>query len=168
MNVDFASMDVTELDSALADVDSRGKRLGPAFRELRKPLRGDQREHARAQQGPSGSWPPRSPMTEARRRARNRALRTSKAMRTIMPGKHKRRSTPKRILGRLPGAIIVTAGQLFVRARSRVDWSGVHQFGGRAGRGVRIPARPFLWLSDALLTTARDTLADFVVKGWKR
>jgi phage gpG-like protein len=165
---DDIAFDLTELDSAMADVEQRGKRLAPAFRELRRPLRGDQREHAKDQRGPDGSWPPRSPFTEARQRARNRAIRRSKAAKTIAIATTKRRSTPARILGRLPGAIKLVTGELFVRAVSRVPWSGVHQFGGRAGRGVRIPARPFLWLSDGLLELARTTLADFVVKGWKR
>lgn len=164
-----AEFDAIEVDRALADVEERGKRLRPAFRQLRKPMRGDQRQHARDERGPDAAWPPRSPLTEARRRARNRRLRTTKAMRTIGLGKFTRtRATPKQILGRLPSALIVTAGELFVRATSRVPWSGIHQFGGRANHGARIPARPFLWLSDDLVETARQVLVDFVIKGWKR
>lgn len=165
-----ANFDAQEVDRALADVEERGRRLGPAFRELRRPLRDDQRSHARAEEGPAGAWPARSPLTEARRRARNRRVRITKAMQTIAPRRFVRRSTPARLLGRLPSAIIVTAGDLFIRAVSRAPWSGVHQHGGRAGRrrGVTIPARPFLWLSSQLLATVRSKLGEYVVKGWKR
>lgn len=168
-----ANFDMTEVDRAMADVEERGKRLAPAFREARRPLRQDQRSHARAEQGPDGAWPARSPFTEARRVARNRRVRTTRAIATYSPrqrGVARRRSVPKRLLGRLPGALLVVAGDLFVRATSRADWSGVHQRGGQAGHGrrVRIPVRTFLWLSDQLLATVRDILGNYVVKGWKR
>jgi phage gpG-like protein len=160
-----ANFNLTEVDRAMADVEVRAKRLAPAFRELRRPLRADQRAHSRAEEGPDGHWPPRSPFTEARRLARNRRVRASKAL-AIRPSR-RRRTTPKRLLGRLPAAILVKVGELYIRATSRVAWSGVHQYGGNAGR-ARIPARPFLWLSDGLLRTARDVLGNYVVKGWKR
>jgi phage gpG-like protein len=163
-----ANLDLTEVDRALDLVGDRGKRLLPAFRDLRRPLRSDQKEHAKGERGPNGSWPPRSPVTEARRKARNRGRRQTKAMKLIAPGKAKRRqSTPKRILGRLPAAVIYTIGDKFIRGVSRVPWSGVHQQGGTVGRGSRIPARPFLWLSDRMLEVARATFAKYVLKSWK-
>lgn len=170
MAIISANFDATEVDHALADLEDRARRLKPAFRELRKPLRGDQRDHARNEQSPEGKWPARSPITEARRRARNRRVRLTKALRTIAPRKFKLRSIPKRILGRLPGAITVAIGDLSITAKSRASWSGVHQFGGQAGRRgrVKIPARQFLWLSDQLLTMATGVLGSYVVKGWKR
>lgn len=158
-----------EVDRAIETVEQRAKRLGPAFRELQKPFRADQVDHARNEQGPSSKWPPRSPLTEARRLARNRSVRTTKAMRTIMPRKPTRRSTPARILGRLPGAVAHTVGGLFIRATSRARKVGpAHQHGATVGRGVRLQARPFLWLSDALVEKARELLADYVMKGWNR
>jgi len=164
-----ASLDVTKVDRALADLETRAKRLAPAFRELRRPLYTDQRAHARAEEGPDGHWPARSPFTEARRQARNRTVRTHRYD-VLRRGEGRRRSTPKNILGRLPAAILLKVGELYIRATSRAAWSGIHQYGGNAGRGrrVRILARPFLWLSDGLLQTARDVLGAYVVKGWKR
>jgi len=163
-------VDLTELDRALADVEVRGKRMGPAFRALRRPLRQDQRSHARSEEGPDGAWPTRSPLTEARRVARNRRVRITKAMRTIAPRRFAPRSTPKQLLGRLPAAMVVVVGELFVRATSRVPWAGIHQEGGSAGHGrrVRIPKRLFLWLSDKFLEETRAVLAAHIVKGWKR
>jgi phage gpG-like protein len=164
-----ANFDLTQVDRAMADVETRAKRLAPAFRELRRPLRFDQRAHARDEEGPDGHWPPRSPFTEARRQARNRSARTRRFY-VLRRGEARRRSTPKQVLGRLPAAILVKVGELFIRATSRVAWARIHQYGGNAGRGrrVRIPARPFLWLSDGLLRTARDVLGNYVVKGWKK
>ena len=164
-----ANFDLTEVDRAMADVEARAKRLAPAFRELRRPLRADQRAHARAEEGPDGRWPARSPFTEARRQVRNRAARIHRYD-VLRRGEGRRRSTPKQLLGRLPAAILVKVGELYIRASSRADWAGIHQYGGQAGRNrrVRIPARPFLWLSDALLRTARDVLGNYVVKGWTR
>lgn len=165
---DGGTIDLTEVDRSMSDVERRSKLLAPAFRELRVPLRRDQARHAKDQAGPGGSWPPRSPFTEARRKSRNRGRRVTKAMKVIGLAKSKRRPTPKRILGRLPGAVIYTVGQLFIRATSRVPWSGIHQRGGRAGRGVKIPAREFLWLSMLLLETTSSVLARYVAKGWQR
>lgn len=165
-----ANFDLQQVDRAMADLETRSKRLAPAFRELRRPMRVDQRDHARGEEGPDGAWPPRSPLTEARRRARNRRVRVTRALRTIAPKRIKPRSTPKRLLGRLPAALLVVAGDLFIRATSRVPWSYVHWRGGKAGRGrrVTIPRRDFLWLSGQLLGKARDVLGQYVVKGWKR
>lgn len=163
-----ANFDMIEVDSAAADVEERARRLRPAFREIRKPMRQDQRAHASEERGPGGAWPPRSPLTEARRKARNKGVRATKAMRAIAITKFKKRPTPKRILGRLPNAVVYVVGDLFIRATSRVPWSAAQQDGGRVGRGAILPARPFLWLSSTLLGKARDVLGAFIVKGWQR
>ena len=169
-----ANFDMTEVDRAMADVEERRKRLAPAFREARRPLRQDQRAHARAEQGPDGAWPVRSPFTEARRQARNRRVRITRAIAKYSPrqrGVARRRSTPQRLLGRLPGALLVVAGNLFIRATSRAGaLGGAQQHGGMVGHGrrVKLRARPFLWLSGQLLATVRDLLGNYVVKGWRR
>lgn len=165
------SLDLSELDASLAEAERRAKQLRPAFRELRKPMRLDQRDHAKAQQGPDGAWAPRSPLTEARRKARNRGRRTTAAMRTVMVGRFPRRPTPKKILGRLPGAVEVVAGGLFVRASSRAyPMGGANNRGARVGRRRRVllRARTFLWLSDDLKKKAAEVLGEHVAKGFKR
>lgn len=161
-------LDLEPIDRRIETVEDRARRLAPAFRELARPLRADQREHAKNEQGPSGKWPARSPFTEARRRARNRGARTTKAMRTISLAKFKRRSTPKKILGRLPSAIQIIVGDLFVRGVYRVPWSGAHATGTRVGRGVRLPKRVMNWLGDKLVDTARQILVEHVLKDWER
>lgn len=95
----------------------------------------------------------------------------TKAARTIAVSPFRRRSTPKRILGRLPNAIIIESGPLYVRARSRAPAiARAQQLGLRVGRRrkVRLPARRFLWASDPLIEVARVTLGAYVVKGMKK
>ena len=162
------NLDLSELDRAIETTEQRAKRLGPAFRELRKPMRGDQRDHAKAQRGPDGAWPARSPITEERRRGRNRGVRTTAAMRTVSLGKFRKRSTPKKILGRIPQAVVTTVGELYVRTRSLVKWSRAHQLGLRVGSGVTLKARRFLWLGEQLIRTANEVLVNYVAKGMKK
>jgi phage gpG-like protein len=159
-----AHIDLTAVDQRLANIETRGKRARPAFRELRAPLRADQRSHAKGQQGPNGSWPARSQLTESRRKAHAKNARANK--KRLHPKKFKTRPIPKRILGRLPGALLLEAGDLFVKAVSRVPWSGVHQDGGNAGKRAKIPERTFLWLSDAIVAKAREVLLKHVLADW--
>jgi hypothetical protein len=161
-----AIVDLTEVDESLADMETRAKRLAPAFRALRKPLRGDQRDHAKKAEAPDGAWAPRAAATEERRRSRNRRARASKALRTISLRK-RRGGSPKSLLGRLPRALRITVGPLFIRATSRAGWGGSHNQGDRVGhrRRVKLPRRTFVWLSDALLSKASETLAEYIVKG---
>lgn len=141
-----ATVDISEAIDALDGMKRQGDRLGPAFRELRKPMRADQREHAKKQEGPEGRWQPRAPITGASARAKRRRRR--------------------KLLGRLPGAITVRATATSVIAESKVAWSGVHQEGGKVGRGARIPARPFLWLSDAMIEKAIAVFEEHLLEGW--
>lgn len=104
--------------------------LRKAWQEAKKPLRADQRDHAKRQEGPSGTWAGRSPLTTARR--------------STGSGKRKR---ARKLLGRLPTALTSKATRSSVTVLSRAKWSGIHQEGGTAGYGARIPARPFLWAS---------------------
>jgi hypothetical protein len=65
-------------------------------------------------------------------------------MRTIALGKFKRRSTPKKILGRLP-ARGGDHGRRALHPRELARAVVIaHQLGGRAGRGVQLPQRTFL------------------------
>ena len=118
--------------------------LRPAWKAARKPLRADQRAHAKRQEGPSGAWPGRSPLTAVRRGTGS--------------GKRKR---PRKLLGRLPGALTSKATRTSVTVIARAKWSAIHQDGGTAGYGARIPARPFLWASDHVL----EVISGIVARG---
>jgi phage gpG-like protein len=122
--------------------------LRPAWKEARKPLRADIREHRKQRTGPSGSWAPRASSTRIRAASGRRA---------------------RPILGKLPTALTTLSDRRRVAMRSRVAWSDVHQKGGTVGHGARIAARPFLWASDKVLGViagiVTKTLAKIFAKG---
>lgn len=117
----------------------RSPDLRPAWKEARKPLRADIRDHRRKQEGPDGTWAPRAAATRTR-------------------SKSGRRARP--MLGKLPTALQTLSDRNRVAMKSRVAWSDVHQTGGTVGRGSKLPPRPFLYASEKAL----EIIADLVVK----
>lgn len=134
-----ATFDFGDVDQGIAAMERRTHALGPAFRELKKPMRDDQRDHGKKQRGPFAQWARRSPRTLEFYRD------------------HGRKRAP-RPLGRLLSAVKYTATAYGVVGESRVAWSKVHMDGGVVGRGVKLKARPFLWLSRKLLDIAERVL----------
>jgi phage virion morphogenesis protein len=133
----FDVSDVEEGLRALLVQGSHAKGLA----DLRAPLRDDQRDHAKAQEGPDGKWAPRARATvEKRRRMKARKL-------VRGPNRKLLNSLPRRTI-----TVKATPRKLF--AASKVPWAGVHQHGGTAGHRARIPARPFLWFSEQFLEKA--------------
>lgn len=47
------------------------------------------------------------------------------------------------------------------------EWATIHQFGGYAGRGLKakIPARPFLWISEQALEQIKKTMLMYLSDG---
>lgn len=130
--VDLSFMDRARV--ALASPDLR-----PAWKELRKPVRADIRQHARKQEGPDATWPAMGARTKARARAG--------------------RKRPRKLLGRLPSALTTKLERRRMLVRSLVKWSAVHAEGGRAGKGAKIPARPWLWISGQTMEHAARVIA---------
>lgn len=147
MNLDGVLVATVELGTVeRAFVAARNPNLRPAFAESRKPIRADMRAHAKAQQGPGGSvWPGRASSTRARAQSR-------------------RNRRPRKLLGRLPGALSITVDPRRALVKSQVAWSAVQRDGGVAGNGARIPARDWLWASDALLATVSESISKLVAK----
>jgi phage gpG-like protein len=123
-----ASVDLRRVERGLRDVLRRAERAGPFFRDERKPLREDQREHATT------------------RRARGR----------------------RRLLGKLLTAVSYRPSADALRAESRIPWSGVHQHGGRAGRGAQIPARTFLYFGKNYLRDMAERFLAYALAEWGR
>jgi phage gpG-like protein len=144
----------------LRGMERRAKKFAPAFKALRKPLREDQREHARDESGPDGKWPARSPKTIERLRARPRG-RTPK-------GRRRRARKLRKLLGRLPSQLRMRFNGTGVWAISRVKWAQAHRDGATVARGSRLPARDFLWLSPKMIDVATETLVQHVYGGWMR
>lgn len=134
-------IDLGDVDKGL-DAMARRSVLHAALLDIKLPMRTDQKEHAKAKTGPEGSWAPRAASTMA---ARAKARKSG-------------RKFPSRLLGRLPTAVSYRVTANAVIAESRIGFSEIHQDGGTAGKGARIPARPFLWISDQLMHTAEDVV----------
>lgn len=163
------TLDLTLVNAAFGDVEKRGRALGPVWRELRRPFAHDQKDHAQKETDDGAAWAKRSPITEGRRKARNRRVRVTKSMRTIGVKRFSRgRSTPKKILGRLPKAYVFAQSALSMKFTSRVAWSGAHASGGRVGRGrrVRLPRRRWFWLSRSFMSTVETTIGKHLVLKW--
>lgn len=153
-----AHVELSDVEKGLIGLDLKASAMRPVFNELRAPLREDQKEHAQQEQGPEGKWPARSRKTMARLGARRRG-RTAK-------GRRRSRRRPGRLLGRLPGILDVRARSTSLSAESKAKWSGIHQDGGTAGRGARIPPRPFLWISDRFFDLSVELFAAVLELGW--
>lgn len=156
-------VDLAHVEAGLARLHDAGHDLSAVFRASRKDLRLDQRDHAKHEQGPEGRWPALSPYTAIRRLARRGRQGSRRGRHRIGPLKLK----GGRILGRLPGALDVKADRYGMIARSRAKWSGVHQDGGSTGRGQRVPARPFLWISDRLLRAVVVRIDEKLSAAWR-
>lgn len=134
-----------DFSDALAGLDAMGRATSP-HRELKELVIEDQRDHAKRREGPDGAWKPR-------------ALPTIRKMRL--------QGIRRRPLGKLLGAgVSYRANRAGVVGESKVAWSGVHQDGGRVGRGATVPARPFLWLSQKLLEVGERLLVNVKLRAF--
>lgn len=127
--------------SRIAKVD-----IKQTFKRIEPSARADQQKHDRELEGPDGKWPPLAASTlERRTRPRGRDK------------KGKNRSWPTKLLGRMPKAIRSTPTNRSLTVRSRIARFGyIHQAGGRAGHGARIPRRQYLWISSWLLRQVEE------------
>lgn len=143
----FATLDPTDAVQGLDALERRSHALGAAFRSLKQPLKLDQRDHAKQHMGPHGPWVAQAASTRARR---------------LSSPKHR----PRRLLGRLPTAMDYRATATSVSGTSRVPWAAAHIDGARVGHGAKLPAREFLWISNAMLITAENTLGSALVNAY--
>lgn len=87
---------------------------------------------------------------ERLRRMILQAAKQKAAGKRVTVGGNKRKSDRHQLLGKLRKSIErrVDVGQGEAIAESRVPWSGVHNKGGAAGHGAKIPARVFLTIDE--------------------
>lgn len=111
-------------------------------RELKKFVVADQRDHAKTHSGPDGKWAPRALATVQKMRAEH--VRRRPLGKLVVGGAVKYSATPRAIVGesKIPGISVA------------------QQEGERVGRGVKLKARAFLWLSRSLLDTSARFIAD--------
>lgn len=143
-------IDLSEFDAVHRRMSARAKNMTPVFRKLAPQLEADQKKHGRRREAPNGKWPPLAPATLARRQQDLR----SKVKRRQKRAQKLGAALPLGVLRRSV-AIEWNRRVLWARAHSWADdFSGVQQEGGTVGRGSRIPARTFLWLSNDFIEAA--------------
>ncbi|MEM9487699.1 MAG: phage virion morphogenesis protein, partial [Myxococcota bacterium] len=118
---------------ALRQLERRARDLRPALRDTRSPFRTEQRRHFRDEQGPDGPWPRRAAASESR--VLGKACSAAKKK-----GRKRRPRRAPKMLGKLRQFKVRVRRRTIV-AESPIKWSGVHQRGGRVGRGAMVPAR---------------------------
>lgn len=156
-----AFVNLRDVENGLRRMQLAGRDLRPLFRRVQGDLRADQKEHAKQQQGPSGKWKSLDPDTLAKRSRQGAGRRHRGRMK-------RRRKAFGRMLGVLPRAFKITYSRSWIRATSRVKWSGGHQGGAIVGRGSRLPDRTFLWASTGLLATVSRKAVDYMVGAWDK
>lgn len=131
---------VRKLFAQLSRID-----IKKTFNNLKGPAVFDQRHHWNKIEAPWGKWPGLAASTRERR-TRPRGINRKTG---------KRQSWPKRLLGRFPTAVKSIASGKSLIVESRVKrFSMIHQAGGVAGHGARIPSRQYMWISHWLLQQA--------------
>lgn len=145
-----ARVDLSFVERALSAAKDP-RTLAAAWRKARKPLRADQRDHAKRKAGSDGSWASRSPLTQ----------------RKVGQG-HGNAKRPRKLLGKLPGALTASSSTKGVKVESRAKWSRAIQEGGRVGNGARLPAREFLWASATVLGIVADIVAAGIATAFQK
>lgn len=118
------------------------------FSSARKPSRADQRDHAKKQESPRGRWAQLASSTVERR------------------SQSSKRRRSRRLLGKLPAALVMKHDADKLTIRSRTSWGHIHQLGGNGGKGARIPARPFLWISPQLIRQVKRLFVQAYRRSW--
>lgn len=156
-----AFVNLRDVENGLRRMQLAGLDLRPLFRRVQRDLRADQSSHAKEERGPDGKWPGLDADTLAKR-SRQGAGRRHRGR------KKRRRRAFGRKLGKLPRAFAITYSRSWIKATSRVKWSGAHQRGGIVGRGSRLPKRTFLWASTGLLQIVARKAVDYLVGAWDK
>lgn len=173
LRVDFG-FDDRKVRRGLRKMADQRKRLSKVFRQLRPVLREDLLQHAEAEESPSGKkWKPRAESTVARveKRASTHTRVVRERRKRKMHGPQRETRVSKKmtsVLGTLPLSVSTKTRGHSLTAKSRVEWSGVHNEGGTVGRGARLPEREFVAFSPSFLGTAEEELIDFVHEGWRK
>lgn len=128
------------------------------FDDCRGVGRFDQRHHWRHDEAPDGQWPGLAASTLARRVRKRGRDKTGR-----------NRSWPTKLLGRFPTALASVASRHELVIKSRIArFSKIHQEGGVAGHGARIPRRQYLWWSPWVLDQVKKTFERAMAKAFAR
>lgn len=145
----YVDVDLRDVVKGIDGMSAAAKDLRPVWQHLLPAFKKDQRSNFGRQEGPEGKWP---------KRVRPRYTKAGRGRR--------RKRRQMKLLGKLRTAWKTRMDRDQLEAYSLVDWSGVHQDGGVAGRGARIPQRTHLWVSNELHDLAVREIELHLVRGW--
>ena len=159
--------DLRSIKKAMRKMERAGQDPKKVWRVLRKPLRKDQKEHMRAGEDSKGSkWKPLASSTIERRLSKGG--RAGKFTKRGKLRKKAARGLSKLLSQRLVSGAKVKITRRAIAITSKVRWSGVHQEGGRVGRGSLIPAREFFYIGDGLIRQTADALAKHIADAYNK
>lgn len=167
----FVQVDVRRVVSGLGRMSKAAKDLSKPFREFKPLLRQDLGQHYQFHLQPQGLWPPWSESYRKKMLAKPRML-LKKAKRPrkplYMPGGFTVRGARRfqAMLGRLDSLNEWSISRVMLQVVSIVPWAGIHQWGGVAGRGSRIPQRMYLWISEPRMEELCVILQRHVLLAW--
>jgi hypothetical protein len=147
-------------------MERAAEHLRPVFKELRPMIAQDLRSHFEQGDGDGEKWPPLAPSTVQRLMPKRKAFVTRGARAGAVKARYARRVG--NILGKLKSAWIFTITDKMIEARSRsAVWGWVHNEGGTAGRGSRIPKRTFAWFRPWLVAHFQERVIARLMGAWR-
>jgi phage gpG-like protein len=164
-------VDFSDVTRGLRLMFFRSQDLRDVFAELKPHLKDDIAAHFAEKEGPEGGWAPRAKSTQDRTSAsRRQKIKPRATWAKVGKTKTAKRTVkrPLQLLGRFRGIgayqFHVEPQQLTMNAKG--PWAGVQQFGGTVAHGAKIPARPFLWMSETFVEAFRAALLRHILSGW--
>lgn len=141
-----------QAQQALARLRDAGAKLRPLMQVIAQDLESSTRLRFQDGRDPSGKpWLPLSAATRfsrARKAAGGRVYTASRRRTTAaFTRAYLGNMQPLLDTGRLRNSITSRYGGDYAEVGTNVVYAPIHQFGGKAGRGVNIPARPFIGMS---------------------
>lgn len=158
--------DFKRLKRVIRKLDLSSSELTAVNRQIGQVIKEGTIERFQSEKSPEGEkWVPLAESTLiARARKRSNKLKTKKGeytkrARTIMAN-----AKPLKDTGKLMSSLSVKANKQGVAVGTNAVQAGLMQMGGTAGRGrkVKVPARPFLGMSDEEKQDIQNLLIDFI------
>lgn len=160
-------LDDAKAQAALSELTKRGTDLRPLMQELGEYLSETTKQRFQTSTAPDGSrWAPNAPATYLSYLGKYKgSFGTSGRITKAGAGRASGKKPLIGETGRLSSEIYYRADGRSVEIGSGLVYSAIHQFGGEAGLGrkVRIPARPYLGLSEQDRSAIGEIAASYLM-----
>lgn len=150
-----AKVELADVFEGLGNMRRRAELGRDFFIALKPDARSDLAMRRHQRKGPSGAWPPPSRKTRVYEAKRDLGGR-------FMQGRTRRKGKPG-TLGKLTRSWSVKADDNGIHFLSKVPWADVHNSGGIAGKGARMPKREFGYFSPEFVEHASRKYVSYVV-----